>query len=100
MKIYDLYAWDSGATYFLSVSDTENKDKKIATIINVKEIIPHSQYQVTLIKPDSQETDSVIIHGGLLTMHNLTSIAFNFANNFQDILNNVQPYPVSISNDD
>lgn len=102
MKVYSLYAWESGANYFLSVSDVEDNDKKfVSVILNVQELKPHAQYKVSVIRPDDHKMDTVIIHGGFLTMDNLTNIAYNFANNIDDLLYNTAPYEISIDpNDD
>lgn len=89
MKIYELYSPESQATYFLKVSDTKQDTKTIEIIANVQELLEFAQYRITLIKTLDYSFTSVIIHGSLLSMENITSLCINYANNIEDITNNL-----------
>jgi hypothetical protein len=99
MKVFSLSSWDSGANYFISLSDTNSQEQSVSVMLNVQEIAEHAQYKISLIRPSDHKTDSVIIHGRYLTMDNLTIIGINFTNNIQDIVSGIEPYETSMSED-
>lgn len=84
MKTYSLYSLEANASYFVSL--LENDKKSIVAIVNVQELIAHSQYKISIINTSTTQMGNVIVSDKLLNTDNMVIIALNFLNNVQDLL--------------
>lgn len=87
---YNLLSTEVDTTTYLFIEHQNDAQSKITYVLNVKELIEHSQYQLTAIDTSTGLQKYVILHATMLNTNNLYIFLFNCSHNPDNLLAGIE----------
>lgn len=87
---YNLLSTEKDTATYLLIEHLDNAQSKITYVLNIKELIEHSQYQLTAIDTNTGLQQYAILHATLLNTNNLYIFLFNCSNNVENLLQGIE----------